>query len=333
MSEQLEKGLDSVTAKRVSGALCVAITPCLQRTLTFSSVTLDAVNRARRVILSPGGKSVNAARAMSALGAQCHILGFCGGGTGTQLRRLLHQCRISTELVSMRHPTRTCTTLIDETKGTVTELVEEAPKPTNAEWQAFEARLQTLLPQFELVIAAGALPPGVACETYARLAQLAAENRTALLLDANGAALMQALSCAPLLIKLNHLELAEMLKMPLRTAGDLVSAARRLARRGANWVLVTQASQPAFLVSETEAWQFHPPSVRTLNPVGSGDATTGGIAFALLQGQSMVEAVRLGVGCGSANATTLTAGEIAAPLAERLARAVRLQHHENSGSH
>lgn len=326
MTGQRHTTLNGLAAPR---ALGVAITPCLQRTLIFSSLALDAVNRAHRVILSPGGKSVNAARALGALGIQCHLLGYCGAETGMQLRRLLSQCGIGGELLSMAHPTRTCTTLIDTSGGTVTELVEEAPQPTTAEWRAYEARLQTLLPQFELVIAAGALPPGAASETYARVARLAAENRTALLLDANGAALMQALSYAPLLVKLNDLELAATVEMRFKTSADLISAGRQLARAGAHWVLVTRASQPALLVSETEAWQFHPPSVRAVNPVGSGDATTGGIAFALLQGQSMVQAVQLGIGCGSANATTFTAGEITASLAERLARKVRLQRNDS----
>jgi tagatose 6-phosphate kinase len=307
----------------------VAITPCLQRTLVLSRLTLDAVNRARRVILSPGGKSVNAARALCALGGRCQILGFCGAETGRQLRGLLDRSELAAELVSMERPTRTCTTLIDDAAGTVTELVEEAPSPTTAEWQAFEIRLQALLPHFALAIAAGALPPGVTQESYIHLAQLAAENRTALLLDASGAALLPALSYAPLLVKLNHLELAATTNAPMGTKGELIEAARRLVRGGANWVLITHGSEAAFLVSDTAAWQFHPPRVRKLNPVGSGDAATGGIAFALLQGRSMLEAVRLGIACGSANATTLTAGEITSALTERLAHDVRLQRYDN----
>lgn len=323
---------EGAAPKRGTGVLCVAITPCLQRTLLFSGLTLDAVNRAQRALLSPGGKAVNAARTVRALGGRCHIVGFCGAETGIQLRDLLGRSDITAELVSMARPTRTCTTLIDDIGGTVTELVEEAPAPTAAEWQAFEARLQALLPHFELVLAAGALPPGISQETYARLAKLAAQHRAALLLDANGAALTPTLSYAPLLVKLNHLELAAMSQAPLKTNEELISAARRLARDGADWVLVTQAAAPACLVSKSEAWQFYPPRVRPLNPVGSGDATTGGIAFALLQGQSMLEAVRLGIACGSANATTLTAGEITATRIAGLVGEVRLQRHDRESA-
>ena len=328
MSEQQAGGAEGKTLLPSKGALCVAITPCLQRTLLFSSFTLGAVNRAHRVILSPGGKAVNAARALTALGGQCQLLGFCGAHTGQQFRSLLHRCHLGAELVAMAQPTRICTTLVDDQQGTVTELVEEAPRPTTHEWQAFEAKLQVLLPGYELAIAAGALPPGLAQGTYGRIAKRAAQHRTALLLDASGSALRQALCHAPLLVKLNHLELAITLGRSLETTTERVDAARRLAQDGARWVLVTQAAGTALLISQTEAWQFYPPPVRTVNPVGSGDATTAGIAFALLRGQSMIEAVRLGIACGSANATTVTAGEITARLSHQLAEQVEQRRHE-----
>lgn len=320
-------GLKQSIPEGTKKALCVAITPCLQRTLVFPRLVLDTVNRARHVLLSPGGKSVNVARALRSLDVPCHVLGFRGAATGQQLQDLLRHGDIDAELIPIEHPTRTCTTLIDETQGTVTELVEEAPCPTVAEWRAFETRVEERLPDFELAIAAGALPPGDIQERYARLAKCAAQHHTGLILDTSGPALVKALPYTPLLAKLNHHELITMTHLAVPTSESLIRAARALAGDGATWVLVTQASEPAYLVSETEAWHVYPPQIQASNPVGSGDATTAGIAAALLQGHSMLEAVRWGIACGSASATTLTAGEVPAALAERLAAEVRLQRH------
>lgn len=300
-------------------ALCLAITPCLQRTLVFPRLALGAVNRARSRTLSAGGKSVNVARTLKALGHQPLVLGFSGGDTGTTLTALLQRADMRVEFVATSEPTRTCTTLINEANGVVTELVEEAPCPTPAEWQTFNDKWSALLPRCTLVIAAGALPPGAAQDTYARLAVHTASTGRAFLLDAKGPALEQALAHAPLLVKLNRLELSTVTKEPLHTTASVIAAAQALALRGAQWVLVTQGPEPAWLVNGTQVWGYRPPVVRALNPVGSGDATTGGIAAALLGGRTLPEAVRWGIACGAANATTLTAGEVPSALTEQLA--------------
>ena len=51
---------------------------------------------------------------------------------------------------------------------------------------------------------------------------------------------------------------------------------------------------------------FRPPRIRALNPIGSGDAVTAGIAYGILKGKDIAEGMRLGLACGAANALTLT---------------------------
>jgi fructose-1-phosphate kinase PfkB-like protein len=60
------------------------------------------------------------------------------------------------------------------------------------------------------------------------------------------------------------------------------------------------------------------PRVTAKNPVGSGDAMMAGIAVGLWRGESMVEAIRLGIACGAANAMTVEPGFVRLTDVKRL---------------
>ena len=272
--------------------LCVGVTPCLQRTIRFKHIQLGQVNRARCVTLSSGGKSINAARTLKALYESPLVTGFAGGETGNSMVSFMREIGIETDFVWTGQATRICTTLIDEKMASVTELVEEAPLPTPDEWSALDEKLSVLLAKTDMMILAGAPPPGSPDEIYARFARRAHQSGAVVLIDARGVALAQALPCSPLLVKLNGQELATTCGRSVDTDQTLRDAARTLMSRGAQWFLVTQGMRDAWLLNKTAAWRFTPPNVDVLNAVGSGDATTAGNAAGLLRSQSMPDAVR-----------------------------------------
>jgi tagatose 6-phosphate kinase len=111
----------------------------------------------------------------------------------------------------------------------------------------------------------------------------------------------------------------------VRNERDLVAAAHELCRRGAAWTLVTRGAAPAVLCNGREAWTFQVPQVRAINPIGSGDALAGGVAVALARGDGTVQACRLGIACGAANAMTLLAGQVRRSDVEALVAQVQVQ--------
>ncbi len=309
-------------SKVINRTLCVGVTPCLQRTIRFKYIQIGQVNRARSVTLSSGGKSINVARTLKALQESPLVTGFAGGETGNTMVSFLQAIGIETDIVRTDQATRICTTLIDDKTAAVTELVEEAPLPTPGEWSALDEKLSVLLAKTDMMILAGAPPPGSPDDIYARFARRAQQSGAVVLIDARGAALTQALPCTPLLVKLNDQELATTCGRSVDTEQTLREAARMLMSRGAEWFLVTQGVRDAWLLNKTAAWRFTPPAVDVLNAVGSGDATTAGIAAGLLRDQSMPDAVRFGIACGSAAATTLTPGDVDPALVEKLVHEV-----------
>ena len=93
-----------MSGKETHRILCVGITPCLQRTVRFSSLQLGQVDRARSITVSSGGKSTNVARTLKVLKESPLVAGFAGGGTGDTMVSFLGGMGIETDIVWTDQP-------------------------------------------------------------------------------------------------------------------------------------------------------------------------------------------------------------------------------------
>lgn len=288
--------------------LCVGLSPAFQEIRPFPRFAPGTVNRSRVVTRAAAGKGVNTARVLRALGGPALATGFLGGDTGRLLLRDLDRWRVRHDFVRVPDRTRVCVTVLDETTGEATELVEEARSPGRQAWDDFDRRFNRLRRRSSLILLSGALMPGAPADTYRQLVKLA--GTVPVIIDSQQLALLRALPLRPLIAKLNVRELENTLGRKLRADAARLRGAKELLAAGAQNVVLTHGAAGAWLVRPTGAWQYRPPRLKAVNPIGSGDAMTAGIAFGLWKGRSLVEAVRLGVACGAANALTLTAGHV-----------------------
>jgi 1-phosphofructokinase family hexose kinase len=296
---------------RKSYILCGGLTPCIQRTIEFDAVTVGAVNRAIKVTESVGGKQINTARLVQTLGGHACAIGFCGGDNGRKLQELLDAEGLVMESVLVAGNSRICQTLLDRTAQKVTELVEELPPVSVAEQRAFIEHFLKMRAAASLITLSGTLPPGFPSDFYRTLI---AGADVPVIIDTHGPALLESIQVAPLMVKLNEHELARTF-----CGESMEQGARRLLDDGVEWVLVTRGAAGAVLFSPTERRDFAAPKVHALNPIGSGDAVTAGIAYALSQNRGVPEAVQFGLACGSAQAETLVSGALDPVRARELA--------------
>ena len=291
--------------------LCLGLTPALQRTMLFDRLDVDEVNRARQVVESAAGKALNTARALVALGTPAVPAGFNGGQAGREITALLKAYGVSSALTPMRADTRVCSTLIDAAAGTVTELVEEASEPGAAAVARFVRDNLKRTRDAAMLVISGTLPPYAGDDFYVGFARAAAQAGVPVVIDSQKTALIQVLFERPLLAKLTARELEATLGEPMNSERRIVRGMRDLLGMGAGSVFVTQGAKPAYLVTPKQAWRFTPPEIaRHVNPIGSGDCTTAGIAHALLAGKRLRDAVRYGLACGSANVESLTPADL-----------------------
>jgi tagatose 6-phosphate kinase len=287
--------------------LCVGTTPVFQRTMTFQRLRLDEVNRAVEVAEYASGKAINVARVAHTLGEDVIVTGFVGGATGTSIRGELSAGGIAHDFVDVQPATRTCVTVIDRTSEQVTELVEEAGPILGQPWYELRQIIKRHLSGARLMVVSGSVPAGAPADFYAWCVERAAGQHVNTIVDASGGPLRSALAARPLLVKPNRAELATTLGAPV----DSDTAVRgAIAQLNARWVVVTEGKRGAVLSNTQNFWRLRPPQVRANNPIGSGDSLAAGIAVGLVRGMEMLDACRLGIACGAANAMTPRAGVV-----------------------
>lgn len=291
--------------------------------MVFKQLTLDQVNRACITLDGAAGKSVNVAKVLHALGAEPFATGFLGGIRGEQLRQKLEG--IPLDFVIVATPTRECVTVIDEATGKITELVEESRPVDPSDYQKLLVIFQKHIPQAQAVVMSGTIASGGPADLYFRCALLAHQAGVMSLVDASGLALMEALKASPGLVKPNRAELEATVGSELRGERALMNAMRELHARGAQRVVITAGSDPTLAFDGNHFWRVKAPQVSPLNPIGSGDAFTAGLAWRLTQGDGLAEACRWASAAGAANALTAMAGEVNRQDVERLAPAVQVE--------
>jgi tagatose 6-phosphate kinase len=295
--------------------LAVGATPTVQRTLRFAALDLGAVNRAREVLVTASGKAVNVARVAARLGGDSLLVQILGGDTGRFVARALDAEGVPHATVWLENtgPTRTCTTLLDDS-GRTTELVEEAPPLDPAECARFEAECRDRLPGSGALCLSGSLPAGVPADFYAGLIEAAHGRDIPVLVDTQRAPLRAALAAGPFLVKPNREEAAATLGFALTgdPAADAEIAVSGLATAGAAyWALVSMGRAGSLLGNRDGGrWLIEPPRVEAVNPIGSGDSLAAGLLVALLRGASVPDAAVYGTACAAANCLSPTSGVV-----------------------
>ena len=286
--------------------LCLAIAPALQRTLVFNSLEINEVNRVSSVTLSAAGKALNSARALASLGAKCKVAGFNGGHNGLIVNGYLSEYGVSSAMTFISAETRICTTLLDLGSGTVTELVEEAPKPSEGEIRKFVDDNVKLIKNSAMLVICGTLPPYIEDDFYCHFTSAARDAGVPFVIDSHKKALLSVLPDRPLVAKLNLRELETTFNCSVDSDKQIEELLQRVVEMGARSVFMTCGKDDAWLVDNDGICKIAPPAIdKHLNPIGSGDCTTAGIAFKLSEGAALQDAAAFGLACGSANVETL----------------------------
>jgi 1-phosphofructokinase family hexose kinase len=305
--------------------LCIGTTPAAQRVMIFPKLTPDAVNRAVTTLDGAAGKAVNVAKILKTLGAHPIATGFLGGQRGELLRAAMAEKHIESDFVTVKAPTRQCITVVDESAGTHTELVEESRPVGPADFGKFMAVVRRHIAGCRAAVMSGTIASGGPATLYRECVRLAERSGAFSVVDAQGAALSEALKAKPGLVKPNRVELAVTVGRKLKSEADVMRAMRELCERGAQRVIVTAGPAPTLAFDGKTFRCIITPRIQVVNPIGSGDAFTAGVVWRLLRGDDLGEACRWGAAAGAANALTPLPGELNRKDVNRLVKEVRVQ--------
>ncbi len=279
----------------------------IDQTVSVSRLHQGTIHRVPTILKLAGGKGTNVARALRILGGEPLLVGFAGGPTGAQVEAYLQQDEIARHLVPIAGETRVCFTVADATTHEQTEFYEAGPSVSGDEVDALLAAVEMSVPSHRWVVVTGSLPRGAPDDLYARCIRLAHRHGARVLLDARGVALAAGIAMRPDLIKINAVELCDHVGRRLEAVSDIASAAASLPVADGGGAVITMGRAGAVVADGSARWHVSPPPVAAISPVGSGDAVAAGIVLALERGADLLEAARLGVAAGTANALYLGA--------------------------
>ncbi|MFE7455574.1 1-phosphofructokinase family hexose kinase [Kitasatospora albolonga] len=302
--------------------LTVTLNAALDVTYTVDALVPHSSHRVGEVTERPGGKGLNVARVLGALGHDSVVTGFVGGATGDVLRGLLAPLPPRDALVPVAGNTRRTLAVIDRSTGDTTQLNEPGPQVGPAEWAAFLRTYGELVADADAVALCGSLPPGIHVGAYAELIRTARAASVPVLLDTSGEPLRRGVAARPDLVKPNAEELARLtgFREPLRAAGDA-------RRRGAHAVVASLGPEGVLAVTPQGTWRAAPPTAVRGNPTGAGDSAVAGLLSALAEGLDWPERLARAVALSTATVLAPAAGEYdAAAYAELLPR-VRVEPH------
>ncbi|GGN60912.1 sugar kinase [Streptomyces albiflavescens] len=285
--------------------LTVTLNTALDITYGVRSLRPHTSHRVTEVTERPGGKGLNVARVLAALGHEVTVTGYTGGATGRAVQdQLMCTPGVVDALVPVTGSTRRTIAVVDTTTGDTTQLNEPGPEITPAEWAAFQEAYEVLLRSASAVALCGSLPPGVPVGAYAGLVRTARAAAVPVLLDTSGEPLRRGVAARPDIVKPNADELAE-----LTGSHDPLQATRDARRRGAHTVVASLGPEGLLAANADGRWRATPPRRVHGNPTGAGDSAVAGLLSGLVEHLSWPDRLARAVALSAATVLAPTAGE------------------------
>ena len=287
--------------------LTVTLNPALDVSYEVDALVPHGSHRVRSVRERAGGKGVNVASVLHAMGVPTVALVLAGGATGRLLNADLAKRGLAAEVVPCAGETRRTVNVVSADSGDSTIFNEPGPTVSAAEVDATVAQVRSQVSAgARVVVASGSLPAGVGPDAYARVVRAAQELGAVTIVDGEGEALREACVAGVDVARANRSEV-------LATTGgrDDAEGAETLLAWGARQVVVSagpEGMRVVFASGDTIA--VRPGEVLRGNPTGAGDAATAAVAAGLREGLSWPEILGDAVAWSGAAVRQPVAGEV-----------------------
>ncbi len=307
--------------------ITVTLNAAIDKSLAVPNFRLGRRHRTVEQRTMAGGKGVNIARTLKALGQPVIATGFAGGATGTHIVEQLTEESILNDFVRIREESRTNTSVLDPTTGEQTEVNERGPAVSEREIELFRDKLLYLARGAAIVVFAGSLPRGVEPDLYAGLVRDLERLEVTTVVDTDGEPLRQAVRAEPDLVSPNVLEAEELVGHEFAGDHERTMAVAEIAALGPREAIMTLSDGCFAQVLVDGQRLLKRARIEPREPIakrGSGDAFLAGYLAARYEGRPPDQCLRFGVACGAESTARLGAGLIDPREARRLMGDVEL---------
>jgi 1-phosphofructokinase/tagatose 6-phosphate kinase len=308
--------------------ITVTLNAAIDKTLAVPNFRLGRRHRAVEQTAMAGGKGVNVARALRALGQPVIATGVAGGPTGTRIVEHLTEEGILNDFVRIREESRTSTAVVDPTSGDQTEINEHGPHVSDQELDLFVDKLLYLAKGAAVCVFAGSLPRGVDTGLYGRLVEEMRRLGVTTVLDSEGEPLLTATRRGPDVVSPNELEAEGLVGHEFSDEDDRRRALSEMVEMGAREGIITLADGCLAVLGEGSDRSLYRATLEPLEPVssvGSGDALLAGFVAARYGERDPEHCLRFAVACGAESTQHFGAGVLEQREVERLLPEVRVE--------
>jgi len=308
--------------------ITVTLNAAIDKTLAVPNFRLGRRHRAVEQTAMAGGKGVNVARALRALGQPVIATGIAGGPTGTRIVEHLTEEGILNDFVRIREESRTSTAVVDPTSGEQTEINEHGPHVSEGELDLFVDKLLYLAKGAAVCVISGSLPRGVDLGLYGRLIEEMKRLGVTTVLDSEGEPMNLATRRGPDVVSPNELEAEALVGHEFSDEQDRRTAVREMIDLGAREAAMTLPDGCLAMLSDGGERKLYRATLEALEPVstvGSGDAFLAGFVASRYSGRDSESCLRFAVACGAESTQHFGAGRLEQREVERLVPEVRVE--------
>ncbi|HFX3823814.1 MULTISPECIES: hexose kinase [Bacteria] len=291
----------------------ITMNPSIDISYPLVSWNVDTVNRTDQVSKTAGGKGLNVTRVIHDLKGDVLATGVLGGFHGAFIADELKRAGIKQKFTDIKEESRDSIAILHE--GNQTEILEAGPTVSYEEQQDFLENFKELIKKAKIVTISGSLAKGLPSNFYQTLVQLTEEQSIKVLVDTSGESLRQVLAGEqkPFLIKPNLEELSALLRysFSIDRLEELQEGLNQPIFAGIEWIVVSLGKAGAFAKHKDCFYRVTLPTIKAVNPVGSGDATVAGFAYGLSQEMDETELLKFCMATGMSNAQEGQTGHVA----------------------
>jgi 6-phosphofructokinase 2 len=279
--------------------ITLTVNPAVDKSTKFAGIIPEQKIRCEKPQFDAGGGGINVSKAIKRLGGDSLAIFMSGGHTGLLFEDLIKSEDIDYQAIRTKSNTRENFIAVDTN--------------TNAQYRfgmpgdtIFDDEIEHFLDciknqKADFIVASGSIPKSVPTDFYAQIAEISKQKGSKFVLDTSGDALKMAVDSGVYLLKPNISELAKLIGVETLELDDVDEAALELIhQKGCQIVVVSMGPQGALLVTKDICKMIPAPFVQKKSTVGAGDSMVGGIVWALANNKSPIEAIQIGVACGSA---------------------------------
>lgn len=277
-------------------------------------VVLGATTRAVRTTVFAAGKGISVAVGAATFGVKAVATGIVGEKSKDMFLALNGE-NVVPLFVFVPGETRNNITLVETGVSRETHIQTTGYLVAEKDIETLRQIVTETVCSGDVLVIAGSLPEDVPATVTAEFIELGKNRGAFVILDSSGDSLRNGLEAKPHMVKPNLKELGSLVREDVEEAeSSVISAAREVLQAGPELVVVSRGRMGVIVAQRGSefVWKAYladrSRSEIFTAGVGCGDSLVSAFAVSKLKGESLENAVRLGVASGAANLSTRAPG-------------------------